>query len=210
MADIRTSGILDDFEGPTEAPMSNGGRWRILDQNQNDGLQRFGGKCGLYTGINSNGHRYWAEHPVFDGNFEVWAERAGTHDDGTSSSLGVTVGGFTEGFNTAKGYYLRSFNSFAGSGTSIVRYDAWPTLITLASTATFQPIHLLRRRGNDLEGWHSTDGIAWTLGLTVTDTTYMTGMRFAIGHSIAIATTDTWLYMGGVPVGSQQVRWMNQ
>ena len=68
--------------------------------------------------------------------------------------------------------------------------------LTPGSTDLTAGLALMRRYGNDVEMWHSTDGGAsWTLRVTATDPTYINGPWFFVLGTTGVETG--WSALGG-------------
>ena len=225
MADIRVTGILDptDDRGPTvapEIPLDYGGRWSPYGSYTDDlALLAYGVGPAHYIITASDqtpstpqqAHSYWTPS-TFDGDVEVWAHLNTGLDDGASMSLGLisSAGGYGGSWD---GYHLRIINTFSASTTrwEIYRIDngsatlVASTLDSVVSLPSGDHVVLFRRSGNDLQGYKSSDdGLNWTLGVSVTDSTYTTGMNVGVGTSVQ-SITD---YPGWYTVGGGVDNWM--
>lgn len=186
MADIRLTGLLDDFNRADENPLSGGGNWAQVDSttfpNQMRNLSNLAAGQAFLT-ISAS---YWTPG-TFTGDMEVWGQCAGSTDNNEGWILGLfhDVGGA----GVVDGYRAGWFQSVGPDTLQIRRIDNGST--TLISTTNAEipvgdDVILFRTVGGDLEMWLSTDdGANWTNQVTHADSTYRTDLRLAIATSAA-------------------------
>lgn len=179
MADIRQDPtIKDNFNRAPEDPLSNGGKWAAVDT----GFPTMVGAAVL--GQDVARHRvsqscwsYWTPDPAMDGDAaECWARTVGGQSPG--NAWGLAILSSPGGTNQHDGYLFRIEQSSGGGFWRLWRADnavymsiAGPTAGGLTGI-----LMLIKRNGNDVEGWTSSDsGSSWTLRISATDITYTTG-----------------------------------
>lgn len=200
MADIRTTGVLDDFNRPDESPLSDGGKWSQTDSGIGPALVLHNhGATHVSPGV--TGSSYWNVFTT-DGDMEVWGVGTGGGAPGIAWALDmVTQPG---GGSTADGYRFRMEQSTGGTASVLYRFtNAGFTQLASSSGWGSGGMMLIRRVGNNIECWDSTDGgSTWTNDITVTDTTYMTGMYVGCGirDNSGSQLLDWTSIGGGAPV----------
>lgn len=187
MADIRQNPtFLDDFDRADEAPLSGGGNWAFLDSVWSSPMELVSNEA-THDGDFTFSFSYWTPEAWDGDEAEAWGFATGGGAGGLAWYIGIQkdVGGS----NAVDGYAL-GFLIFTGNNTSLVLYEALNGSYVIRDQADdpggpFDPngdlYLLIRRNGNDVEGWGSADGVTWTLGVSVTDTTYTTGLFAGIG-----------------------------
>lgn len=175
MADIRQNPtIKDDFNRADENPLaspwlvSDTGIWLPMVLKSNSITHQLGGSS----------QSHWTT-ATFDGDAaECWATRIG--GSGPFIAWGIAIWS-TVGAGAVDGYRFRLENE---SNYTLRRFNNGVTGSLLDSDAGVIPgaIHMLiRRNGNDVEGWVSVDQNTWTLVVSATDTTYTTGFYLSLG-----------------------------
>lgn len=187
MADERqTTVVLDDFNRADEIPLSGGGNWAEV-------IPASGGPLELDNnnaepgGANSRSS-YWTPMTMDNDDCECWAEPVG----GNSPSLAWGVGLYRDpGTSTGDGYLFRSETTTGGGRWRMYKLtdgtftqmgaEVTPTALSGGGSGKMS---MIRRNGNDIEGWYdgTADGVydAFTLIMTRTDTDYMTDMHAAL------------------------------
>ena len=176
MADIRQSTtVLDDFNRADETPLSGGGNW----------LEGWGGPLGIDNFTVSRTEviafsSYWVPLEMDGDDAEAWATALGGNASSNTWRLGIMRD--NGGATFTDGYFFSMPITSGGGQTRLERIDN--TVATILDSNTANPptgggwIGLIRRNGNDVEGWASTDaGANWTLYVSATDTTYTTGFH---------------------------------
>lgn len=199
MADIRTTGLLDDFNRADENPLSGGGNW-AFNQFLSNQLKLASNTA---VGIDASTFQgsYWTPS-TFSDDMEVWGTVSG---DAGENNTGWLLGFMKEmdGATTADGYYFQIRNPVGAWTADIQRVaNDVPTAIKVyAEPPSLLAGHLLlmQRVGDDLTVYHSEDGGAnWTAyGTPVTDTTYMTGLGVFIGVDNGTSSLPGWTDVGG-------------
>lgn len=209
MADIRQNPtFLDDFNRANESPLSGGGNWARLDSVWSDDMDLVSNQATHGAGKTFS-FSYWTPESWNGSEAEAWGYATGGGANGMAWDIGIhsNVGGS----NAVDGYMLTLAIS-AGNDTDLVLYEAANgvyTELTRDTTPTYLPngdgangdyYLLIRRNGNDVEGWGSADGVTWTLGVSATDTTYTTGLFAGIGCADNGGfQTVKWRDFGGGP-----------
>jgi hypothetical protein len=199
MADIRQSTTAkDDFNRADEDPLSGGGNWAQTDS-------------GVFTPmvIKSNAATHQSGGPssmshwtptTYDGDAaEAWGARTGGGAGGIAWGIGLArdVGGS----NAMDGYRFRDEDG----STSLKRFlngsDSTVLDTGTGTSGADGDLLLIRRNGNDVEGWFSSDdGANWTLKVSATDTTYTTGFYLALSiRDNSASQLLGWDYFGGGP-----------
>lgn len=214
MADIRQdTGIKDTFERADEDPLSGGGNWAQTDtaswylRLQNDTATS---RAGIDIG-----NSYWTPDTYDGDEAECW----GCCEGGGASGIRWGVGLFTSvgGSNQQDGYLFSLANAAVGGYYDLHRMLNG-ALGTLLANGGDPPVAnpgilLIRRNGNDVEGWLSEDnGATWTMHLSATDTTHMTG--FSLGLRITDESGTSLLgftcFGGGGHTNRPQIyRWIS-
>lgn len=199
MADIRqNTKVRDDFnranENPVQAPwaQANSGVWGPMSIAGNRLI-------GTQTPPTASG-AYWSTEAWTGDKAEVWATAAGAVGNNEDWRLGLMR---NDGVGVRDGYTFHYGQSAGNNFWQIRRYDDGSlTSIAFDNTPTevLSEGHmaLVRRNGNDIEGWHSTDsGANWTLILAATDTAYTTDLYAMLG---AGGNVMGWDDFGGGPL----------
>jgi len=202
MPDIRRTGLLDDFERAAEDPLSFGGKWDkpATDSNAMKTRSGTGGNM-IATNATDGGvcRAYWTPESFSEDELEVWGFENDIAD-GAGKSLRLfffaSVGGTV---STLDGYIL--LDGFEGA-THKLWLRRFTNNVTITEAVIGEPFSrqylLLRLNGNDVEGWGSADGTTWTKHLSITDTTYRSGLYLGIGAQGVTSTTGPgWGSIGG-------------
>lgn len=189
MADIRqNASFIDDFNRADETPLSGGGKWSVTDTSiWANGLVL---KNNTAThGASNSADSYWIPDNYDGDDAEFWAYQEGGGASGIAWGLGLWHQ--PGGSGAVDGYRFRYERAAVNIVWRLYRFDnASPTTIydsgSLASNSTFTNglgILLIRRKGNDVEGWGcaQSDPTTWTRYAVATDTTYMTDLHFGLG-----------------------------
>jgi hypothetical protein len=196
MPDIRTTPIVDTFDYD-EAPISNGGKWVKWGTGLAESVST---PPGTFNPLGSGDSLYYWNPISVDGDMEVWGRLYGAADVSEGWRIGmVTTGGLSGGgtgyqllltraIGNLTQYWLRKYTGGGG----------FTTLEIGSGAPTFPGEYcLFRRRGSVLEGWKSSDdGSTWTMFVSYSDGTYMTGMHPAIGMSSDDGTQESWQSFG--------------
>jgi hypothetical protein len=181
MADIRqNAGVKDDFNRDAEDPLSNGGKWAQTDL-ANDPLVG-NSALGQQVARQRNpglGFSHWTPDPAMDNDdAECWVGLVGYPLLGSAQGVGLVKD--TGGTGAADGYL---FDIATASGTDsyrLWRFTNWSytSIGTLSENSAAGTILLIRRNGNDVEGWADTSGVgdSFALKIAVTDMNYTTGL----------------------------------
>jgi hypothetical protein len=219
MADMRTTGFLDDFQRPNEDPLSFGGRWELLVYDGVHNLKLDGFRVELFeTSGGSSQASAWT-YESFAGDVEVWGLAAPEADlrEGLRLYLHMTQPYGKTGVNEYSGYRAEFGVPIIGSAfVDIVRFDNGdPTGLAEVNgdwghLVDEESIPLLRTVGDQVELWHSADsGQTWTLQLSATDPTYRFGYL-----GLGTAQDDDnpgWLgFGGGLIRRTQMYRWFRE
>lgn len=184
MADIRKrTGVLDDFNRADEAPLSGGGNWARSDLSTFGALELLSNQVS-HPAAGVSGDSYWTPTTYDGDDAEVWAQGSFTAAAaGLAVAVGLWVG--VGGSGTVDGYRLRIETT--STGRTMVLYEflngSGSERDSDSLSAFSNQYILLRRNGNDVEGWLADAGDlnTWTQHVGVTDTTYMTGFSLAAG-----------------------------
>lgn len=209
MAEIRQStAILDDFNY-TESPLSNGGKWANPDTAWTP-LQANGTVAKQTSSPYSNS--YWTPEQFAGDDAEIWALTFGGNSPAHAWGFHLYTIGSVGGSGASDGYFWRMEITTGGGTCYLYRLDN--NAGTVLDTETNNPptgggwLGLIRRNGNDIEGWASTDGGAnWTLYVSATDTTY-TGPYY-VGLSCA-GDLLGFDYMGAGPAPERLVQFIRR
>lgn len=204
MADIRQStDFLDDFQRANENPLSHGGDWGKTDSGPWPTAMVLETLHATHASGIGTGNMSWIPLSLDGDDAEAWGIATGGNASGIAWGIGLfsSIGGT----NQAEGYRFREEVGSGGGATRLYRYlNGSPT--TIASSGSSPPtgdpgLLLIRRNGNDVEGWHSGDsGANWTLYVSATDTTYTTGLHPSIGVTDNSASQILgWSAFGGGP-----------
>lgn len=214
MADIRTTGVLDDFQRPNEDPLSAGGMWANSGITA-DPLRLNNHRADLRAG-RSLGGSYWLGGP-YSGDVEIWANPAGGGAGGIAWGLDLLKQpGATA---TVDGYRFRQERSNSGPGISIYRVTNGTRtkiasgLIPGFSSGTTGRLMYARKihATNTCEMWYTTDfGANWTLVATVVSATHVD--PFYLGLSLSDNSGSGILgfappFGGGIPVTWRPQMW---
>lgn len=204
MADIRKDAtVRDDFNrsGP-----GLGANWATVDTAVWTAMEIVGSSGEISeASAGTSSHSRWVgpKSGPFDGDdAECWGWAIGGNAGGAAWGIGLMK---DPGSNTADGYRFR--NSIAGASDSDWLMEKYTNgSRTVAATnvngrANGPFFMLIRRNGTAVEGWSSTDGITWNLEVTITDTTYTTGLYLTLASSDnSSSQLCRWDYFGGGPV----------
>lgn len=200
MPDIRQQVVVrDDFDRANEDPLSFSGKWSQTDSGVFYPMVVVGNQATHKAGQTSS-DSYWNSE-TFDGDeAEVWGLATGGNASGIAWGLGLfqDVGGP----DTIDGYRFRLEVGVSGPYFMLYRFANG------ASTAIDGPTGggnsagghaLLRRNGNEVEGWFSyTSWNDLSLVVSATDTNYTTGLYFSIGiRDNSASQILGWDYVGG-------------
>jgi len=125
---------------------------------------------------------YWSPLVLDGDDQESWGAAIGGGGSGVYWRVQLTKDHSPPGAGlTVDGYWFGLVVGTSGGTWNLGRYTNFGPA-TLASTAgpgtANANVLLIRRVGNDLQGWRSTDaGANWTMILSATDTTYMTDLQ---------------------------------
>ena len=205
MADIRTTGVLDDFNRANETPLSGGGNWSLTDSVYEGGnaMVLLNNKA-TQTGGTSRDDSYWVSQfvPSSGQEVEVWGRPA----DGGAGGLWwmLDLWKVAGGANTVSGY---RFLNDAGIGQQfyMLRIDNGSQNVTQGGAGGFANadadnyIMLLRRNGGDVEGWFSSDNAAnFSLVASITDSTYTGAFYVGLGiRDVSGSQINSWDVIGG-------------
>lgn len=199
MADIRKDPtVLDNFNY-TEDPLSNGGKWALLDSTR-QALQANGSQAVAHTG-GATSYSYYTPLSMDGDDAECWAYTKGGNSPAQAWRFGLAAS--VGGSGTADGY-LFSMPITTGGGSTLLQRFTNMTFTDIDSDTANPPtggewLGLIRRNGTSVEGWASGDGGAnWTLYVSAVDTTYQTGLRAFLGISGTLVGFD-YFGAGGVP-----------
>jgi len=199
MADIRQSTVVwDDFDR-VENPLSHGGDWDVVDTTRAP-LRA--------TGFNAKGtvsgssYSVWLPLVMDNDDAECWSFAFGGNASGNAWGHGLfrDVGG-TNAFDG----YLARMEIGTGGGTCRM-YKITNGSSTVLQTNSANPatgggwLGLIRRNGALVQFYASDDGAAgtsWTQYLSVSDSTYTTGLRAGL-HTNGLVCEHS--YFGAGPV----------
>ncbi len=215
MADIRTTGVLDDFIRADEVPIlfpwanSDAGAAYAGVLNSNAFTHPSRANVGSPPAPTpNNGWSSWTTQ-TFDVPATGWLEVWGRAQGGNASGIAWGLSMFKQisGTNQVDGYLFRQGVSTGGGQIDAYRVTngVRTSILSGAATSGFTAgsnntyaLFRLNASGN-LQWWSSTDGGAnWTLRESVTDTTY-TG-TFYLGMTITDNSASqilSWDYFGG-------------
>ena len=202
MADIRTTGLLDDFNRADENPLSGGGNW-AFNQYVSDPLQ-LGSNAAIGSVPSNFQGSYWTPG-AFSGDMEVWGTVSGDAGENNSGWL-MGFGKDLDSPTTNDGYYFQIRNPVGSPHANIFRVDNNVETSLAGLPDEYLPAAgdklLFRRVGNALEAWYSTDGGAnWNVYFDgfgpFNDTTYMTDLNVWIGVDNGSSSTPGWNDVGG-------------
>lgn len=205
MPDIRQrTTILDDFNR-TENPLSQGGNWTRPGVASYDVKTNGSEAVGSLTGGQSC-HALYLPITMSGNDCEVWCQRMA----GNSPSLAWGLGFYDGTGASANGWLFRSETDTIGGRFRIYKLTSG----SFTSVAEVTPgvsdggAHLIRRNGNDIEGWAVDGGAMSDLGLVIshTDSAYSTGMYPVL--EISGSTLHAWdnFGAGGRRMRSQFIR----
>ena len=214
MADIRRTGVIDNFERAvyevTVLPP-----WFVMDGHFSPEIGGGPGAGGMSpVSIFSVTSSAYLDAPVFYGpRVEVWAIQG----EGPDLTEDMHMGLLEIPFRTTlrKGYAIGSSVFIGGSGTFLDRWDDG-VVTTLASVGGAQPagsIWLLRigagAAGDKVQCWFSYDnGANWTMLIEVTDTTYRAFFYAWLRMGSDDGAGPSWGPIGGGQLNrSQEYRW---
>lgn len=204
MADIRQStAFLDDFNRADENPLSGGGNWAQTDTALGPAMRLLTNKATSPSGqtISSS---YWVPLALDGDDAEAWGHPVNGGANGIAWGLGL----FKDlgGSSLVDGYRFRIDVSSSGGFYTLGRYDNGVRTAIQANVAGAPTggtgLLLIRRNGNDVEGWQAanTDGSDFTLRISGTDTTYTTGLHPALSISDnSGGSILQWDWFGGGP-----------
>jgi len=180
--------ILDNFNRADEDPLSGGGNWAQTDLGVWNAMRL--GSYAARRSTSGTSASYWTQDSFAGGTGSVWAkwDGIGPYTARVSIALYKDVGGS----NAVDGYeFARDRGLFFGNERDywrIWRFDnGVRSASPLATTAQNPPTagyryFNLRRNGDTVEGWVSSDGQTWVLAVSAADSTYTTGTFFASLH----------------------------
>jgi hypothetical protein len=209
MADIRQTGILDDFVRPPEDPLSGGGNWTQTDATFLPPLSLESSGYVTHEDPGVSGDSKWVAQTFdpADGNVEVWgcAIGGGTGAAGIAWSLDLWQG------PGATGYRLRQEYSLVGGAAIQLYVMASGGQIGGAGVGGGSgsgEMLLFRRNGTNLEAWTSfDDGANWTLMLDVTETTFPGPYNLGLGiRDNSGGQALAWGCFGGGVQGTHHTR----
>jgi len=191
LAATQTPPLLDDFNRPDENPLSGGGNWAQTDlgawptpmQLVNNSATR---------GANTSAS-YWTQLSFVGGEGSVWA-RSGNLGVAGAPGVGVALYKEVGGSNTVDGYeFRRTTGGPFGDRNDTLNRVTNGARTQIAGTGANGPgtpdsYFNLRRVGNTVEGWTSSNGTSWTLRMSVTDATHTTGSYRASIHANSTAS----------------------
>ena len=207
MPEIRQSRvILDDFQRADENPLSHGGDWlQVAPSNPTVwGLMELENTHATHDDPLQFGFAYWNPLSLSGDDAECWAFALGGNASGTGWRVGLLRD--VNGASASVDGYLFSFNISTGGGSTLLRRYTNGTATDIdtnaSSPSTGNPGYLLiRRNGNDVEGWANTnagDASSWTLYVSATDTSHTTDLHPAIGVSDNASQQTTYFdWFGG-------------
>lgn len=193
MADIRVSGMLDDFNRAAEDPLSHGGDWAGINSNLKiiSTPRRVQHSTG--SGVLSVQQSYWAAQSYSvsaASEVEVW----GWTGIGANFGEGWLLGLYTNtSAGSLTGYSSRWSEEIGDNAIQVRKWTSGSNSVLLdeRSFGNLQPnfggdmgqsIMLFRTNGAALETWASFDsGATFTLYATVNDSTYRSGLYLALG-----------------------------
>lgn len=211
MADIRTTGLLDDFQRPDENPLSGGGNWSQTDPTFSGNMQLVSHGATHQSG-GPSGDSYWTTLFTQFGSdeVEVWGYPRGGGAGAAGVAWALDLWQQPGGSGVVDGYRFRNESSGGGAQFRLYRITNTATATTIGGSggfATGNPstmVMLLRRNGGNVEGWYSANaGANWTLVVSTTDSTY-TG-SFYIGCGIRDNSAGQILDWAGIGGGSGSV-----
>ncbi len=210
MADIRTTPLLDDFNGADENPLANGGLWGPLDTDpagpvgpsgRADNLRREGGAARGFLSIPDRfWTRYWTPSP-FSGEWQIWGKLDSALAGGDWCGLAFLTD--SGGFDTSPDGYISYVRAPGGNNDSLLyRYDNWAaTLVASDSRAAFlaaDSLLLFQTNGTGLETYYSNDdGANWTALISAVDNTYRSTLWMSISFVGMFAGATGWIGFGG-------------
>jgi hypothetical protein len=199
MPDIRQSATyLDTFQRGTEDPLvgPTGAEWlrsdtavfpqpMVIDDRTPD-------DWASHKSNQVSGDMYWTPGDWDGDDAECWAYAIGGNAGGLSFALDLWVLSSCGGANTVDGYRFRMESVLASGPIRPVIYSFSNGSGSVLATGSDLPggygsgtfVMLVRRNGSDVEGWVSDLGFdtsIWTLAVTVSDSTYTTGLTAGIG-----------------------------
>ncbi len=221
MADIRGTALLDDFNRADEDPLSGGGNWLQTDT-AFVGPLILRGMAATHRSPGVSGDSFWTPQ-TFDpavGQVEVWGCPGGGGAGAAGVAWALDFWQDAGGSGQVDGYRFRNESSGGGAGfviykvtntNNVAAVSGDPGFVTGAGDAT--PM-LMRRNGNDIEGWYSTDsGANWTMVVSMTDTSYMGPYNLACGirDNSGGQVLDWDCFGGGIPMErkTQIYRWVS-
>lgn len=215
MAELRRTGVLDDFQRPDEDPLSWDGRWQTLRFPTGTRLA-LASHVVQRTGVNPNSGQasYW-QPAVFYGDVECWGKGFGGND--LSEGMSMYLHTWNTYYQAGNPDLLTGYGAFwnddviGGNHMTLARYDGGgsPTIIAGPVAGAFDctgGINLFRKVGNTLEAWKTTDptGLTgWTLLISVSDATYSYGF-VGIGTS-QDDNNPCWTDFGGGSLNRSQI-----
>lgn len=210
MSDVRKlTNVLDSFNRADESPLA--APWAQTDTTIGPDLALVSNKATHDSG-QTFGSSYWTPGGPFNGNdAEVWALGADGGTSGISWALGLLAN--PGGTNAADGYRFRLESSAIAQSWYLYRYDnASRTTIAGPIAADNDHAHymLIRRNGNDVEGWAAHNSGTWNdlaLVISATDTTYTTDfyLELGIGDNSGSQVLSWDYFGGGAPLPFTQI-----
>lgn len=204
MADIRKSGVLDDFQRADVNPID--GNWAKVDP----GYSTLRIDSGRAEGNAGDSMYYWTDSGPFAGDCEVWGIPGPGSDLTEAWRLGLLkdVGGA----GTQDGYQQLLITGVGGIDWALRKYTngGWETVVSV-SPGISGAYQLLRRLDGFIEGWGSADGETWTMAYSYEDTQYASASFYlCMGISSDDGGNPSWEGIGGGGIFSgwlpQQIR----
>jgi len=170
--------MLSSFGGANEDPISEGGKWAKIDTNNSTNLQRLNGRAASNGSV--TGESYWTPRD-FGPDCEVYTTIAVMPGSGNNIDVSARVQQ-AGGSLTYDGYRLRMLDQAGTDSLQLVRVDN--AVLTNIGTPLARNFAVdekigLRCMGNVIEGWYY-DGVTWTLGTTVIESTYAAAGKVAL------------------------------
>lgn len=190
MPDIRQNAtFIDNFNRADEDPLSSGGKWAVTDTSiWTHGLV-IKNNTATHRAPGNSSDSYWIPDSYSGDDAEFWAYQEG----GGASGIAWAVDLWHDpgGSGAVDGYRFRYERAAANIAWVLYRFtNAGATTIFTSGSLPSDPTYtngngilLIRRKGNDVEGWAcaQSDPTNWTRYAVATDTNYTTDLHFGLG-----------------------------
>lgn len=199
MADIRRTGLLDDFERAVHESVVLP-PWYVMEGHLSPEI---GGSEFVPNNLHSVTSSAWMDRRIHGPDCELWARQGEGPDITESQSVGLMQD--PHSISTRKGYAISNTDSIGGDGTSLDRFDNGVVTVLDDNVPTAaNTLHLLRIEGDLVQGWVSTDdGANWELRLEAVDTTHRNDFYPWLRCSSDDGAGPTWLDLGGGTLNTQ-------